>query len=45
MMIPREATVSHIDVADAMFESEEHSDADDVMLTEALYELPIISNF
>lgn len=45
MMIPREATVSHIDVADAMFESEEHSDADDVMLAEALYELPIISNF
>jgi hypothetical protein len=44
MMIPREATASRIDVADAMFESEEHSDADDVMLAEALFELPILSN-
>lgn len=44
MMVPREATVTYIDVADAMFDSDECPDADDLMLAEALFELPIISN-
>jgi Fe-S-cluster-containing dehydrogenase component len=43
MMVPREMTVSHIDVADAMFDNEEHSDDDDLMLSQAVFELPIIT--
>ncbi len=43
MMIPREAATSHIDVADAMWESEERSDAADAMLSGARFELPIVS--
>ena len=43
MMVPREAAVAHIDVADAMFDGEKRLDADDVMLAGALYELPIVS--
>jgi len=45
MMVPREAAVTHIDVADAMWDSENRAEADDVMLTTALYELPILSTF
>jgi Fe-S-cluster-containing dehydrogenase component len=44
MMVPRGSTISHLDVADAMFDSDEHPDAEDVMLAEALFELPILSN-
>jgi Fe-S-cluster-containing dehydrogenase component len=44
MMVPRESIVSHIDVADAMFANDEYLDADDVMLAEALFELPILPN-
>ena len=44
MMVPREAPLNHLDVADAMFGSEEVPDADDLMLSEALYELPIVSS-
>jgi Fe-S-cluster-containing dehydrogenase component len=43
MMVPREAAVTHLDVADAMDGSETGDDADDAMLAEALYELPIVS--
>lgn len=45
MMVPREAAVTHIDVADAMWDSENRAETDDVMLTTALYELPILSTF
>ena len=45
MMVPREAAVSHLDVADGMWESEERPDATDAMLSGALYELPIVFTF
>jgi Fe-S-cluster-containing dehydrogenase component len=40
MMVPRDAAVSHLDVADAMFD---HVDEDDPMLAAVLCELPIVS--
>ncbi len=44
MMVPREAPVHHLDVADAMFGPRELPDADDQMLASALYELPIVAS-
>jgi Fe-S-cluster-containing dehydrogenase component len=44
MMVPREAPVNHLDVADAMFGAEERPDSDDPMLTSARYELPIVAS-
>lgn len=41
MMVPRDAGVKHIDVADAMVD---HGDEDDPMLAAALYSLPILPN-
>ena len=47
MMVPKTAPVNHLDVADAMFAAEANtdidSDADDAMLSGAIYELPIVS--
>jgi Fe-S-cluster-containing dehydrogenase component len=43
MMVPRASAVSHIDVADAIWESEERADAADAMLSGACFELPIVS--
>ena len=40
MMVPRDAAVSHLDVADAMCD---HVDEDDPMLAAVLCELPIVS--
>ena len=40
MMVPRDAVVSHLDVADAMFD---HVDEDDPMLDAVLCTLPIVS--
>ena len=42
MMVPRGAAVAHIDVADALFDSDGRCEADDAMLDAALYELPIV---
>jgi Fe-S-cluster-containing dehydrogenase component len=44
MMVPREAPVNHLDVADAMFSHEEPTDSEDQMLSSALYELPIVAS-
>ncbi len=43
MMVPRDSAMTHIDVADAMFDSADDPGADDDMLAATLYELPIVS--
>ncbi|QDU88807.1 Anaerobic dimethyl sulfoxide reductase chain B [Pirellulimonas nuda] len=43
MMVPRNAKVTHLDVAAGMFVDEAEDDADDAMLSGTLYELPICS--
>ena len=44
MMVPRDTAAQHIDVRDAMFDSDDRSDADDLMLSAARYVLPIVSH-
>lgn len=43
MMIPREATVQYLDVAEAMENRQDASEVEDAMLSAALFELPIVS--
>jgi Fe-S-cluster-containing dehydrogenase component len=43
MMVPRSSAISHIDVADAMWDGDEHPDSTDAMLATAIFELPIVS--
>lgn len=44
MMVPREAPVMHIDVADAWHNPQEENEQDDAMLSAALFELPVLPN-
>ena len=41
MMVPKRSTITHLDVADGMFESETPA-AEDAMLSAAVFELPIV---
>src|SRR5690606_22254839 len=43
MMVPREAVTNHLDVTDAMLPTEPVPDSDDVMLSQARFELPIVN--
>ena len=43
MMVPKNSTVNHLDVADAMGDGPEKSNDEDDMMANALFELPIVS--
>lgn len=43
MMVPRESAAAHVDVADAIWESDDRPHTEDAMLSSAVFELPIVS--